>query len=425
MTEESVIYGAKRHLYGGIAPSNMKSFSIVGNVLTIEMPDDTVIDEQTLCTVDGVIICRKEDGYPKDEFDGFLINLPYQSGEFTWTDSTANSDDIYYYAAFPYSTNNVVNRNTKNRVTNDDGIPKALVSIDTDYRVRTIEWNPVNTSAAVVRCNIGAVSDLKLVLPKNIAFSSITKIQARGSTSYADISDFGKVSDKQYSSVMLNNPDYVTYDPDTHTVTLKDIVYSDPWRSPYWTVYYTVNTPNGEKLSKQSTKYLDGGDMPLPQPTIVGEKTYWASSSSLQIKAPAQCLDTSGKVDFNKPCKIACIVSSNPNSLGETCVGAYYGDKSFAFYIDYPSSSYYSVNGDTITLLNTYRTTIINAASRLGTAQPKVRFIACDENDLTKVTSNYYTSTPISFTTSTYTLEQNQLAVMESLAEIYEHYVAK
>lgn len=53
---------------GGIAPSNTVSFSATagnGEVkLFIKEPSDTVIDGQTLCTIAGVKIMRKDTDYP-------------------------------------------------------------------------------------------------------------------------------------------------------------------------------------------------------------------------------------------------------------------------------------------------------------------------------------------------------------------------
>lgn len=120
MAEEDIIYGKNRHFFGGIEPSNMVAFSgdfveDAGNVISITatLPSDTVIDGQTLCTVAGAVIRRKITNYPADEFDGDLVATITSSTTFSDTNVTANG--TYYYAAFPFTTQGVYNRNTSNR----------------------------------------------------------------------------------------------------------------------------------------------------------------------------------------------------------------------------------------------------------------------------------------------------------------------
>ena len=55
MAEEDMLYGKARHLFGGIEPSNMKAFSVTAPgsgrpVITAVLPDNTVLDGQTLRT---------------------------------------------------------------------------------------------------------------------------------------------------------------------------------------------------------------------------------------------------------------------------------------------------------------------------------------------------------------------------------------
>ena len=116
MAEEDMIYGKQRHFFGGMEPSGMKKFTItpVNRFvrLDVQLPDDTVVDGQTLCTVAGAVIRRKTSGYPKDEFDGDFVMDVTESGMFT--DSTAIRTETYFYAAFPYSAQGVYNRDPKN-----------------------------------------------------------------------------------------------------------------------------------------------------------------------------------------------------------------------------------------------------------------------------------------------------------------------
>lgn len=119
MAEEDVIFGKNRHFYGGIGPDNMKSISVkVGDVypiLTWELPDDTVIDGYTVCTVAGAEIRRKSGSYPTSEFDGTLVAVVDYSGKLADTGGTASG--AYYYRFFPFSEQGVYNRSTANEIT--------------------------------------------------------------------------------------------------------------------------------------------------------------------------------------------------------------------------------------------------------------------------------------------------------------------
>ena len=117
MAEEDLIFGKMRHLFGGIEPSNMENFAVAvenGSIkITAQLPSNTIVEDQTLCTVAGAVIRRKSTGYPKDEFDGDFVADIKKSG--TIIDSNANSTATYYYTAFPYSTKGVYNRNSVNQ----------------------------------------------------------------------------------------------------------------------------------------------------------------------------------------------------------------------------------------------------------------------------------------------------------------------
>lgn len=117
MAEEDLLWGKNRHLFGGIEPSNMRRFTVLytagENVINAELPNDTIIDGQTLCTVAGAIIRKSTERYPIDEFDGELVANITSSGRII--DSAITISAGYYYAAFPYSTQGVYNRNPINR----------------------------------------------------------------------------------------------------------------------------------------------------------------------------------------------------------------------------------------------------------------------------------------------------------------------
>ena len=131
MAEEDLLFGKNRHFFGGIEPSNMRTFNASSNYvsatntarikLTGQLPTDTVIDGQTLCTIAGVIIRKSTSDYPEDEFSGtavadvkpnFALENPYN---FSIHDADVTIGITYFYAAFPYTKQGVYNRNRANR----------------------------------------------------------------------------------------------------------------------------------------------------------------------------------------------------------------------------------------------------------------------------------------------------------------------
>ena len=104
-----------------IIPKNVKHFTTVCNIDTLsveiklEEPDDTVIDGQTLCLIDKVVVRRKKDSTPVDENDGDFV-FEISRGEFgkytkiPYIDVVGGSiGDVYYYKAFPISNNGIIN----------------------------------------------------------------------------------------------------------------------------------------------------------------------------------------------------------------------------------------------------------------------------------------------------------------------------
>ena len=86
-----------------------------------EEPADTIINGQVACIVDKVIIRRKLGSVPANETDGDLV-LEVKRNEFGLykndfyvdTALTANTDEVYYYKAFPVSTTGFYNTSTLN-----------------------------------------------------------------------------------------------------------------------------------------------------------------------------------------------------------------------------------------------------------------------------------------------------------------------
>lgn len=131
MAEEDLLFGKNRHFFGGIEPSNMRAFNASSNYvpatstarikLAGQLPLDTVVEGQTLCTVAGVIIRRDTTDYPENEFSGtavadvkpnFALADPYS---FSIYDENVTIGTTYYYAVFPYTSQGVYNRNPANR----------------------------------------------------------------------------------------------------------------------------------------------------------------------------------------------------------------------------------------------------------------------------------------------------------------------
>ena len=86
-----------------------------------EEPADTIINGQVACIVDKVIIRRKLGSVPANETDGDLVVEVkrnefglYKNDFYVDTALTANTDDVYYYKAFPMSTTGFYNTSTLN-----------------------------------------------------------------------------------------------------------------------------------------------------------------------------------------------------------------------------------------------------------------------------------------------------------------------
>ena len=100
-----------------ISPQTMKSFELkfdpekMWYKFKFEEPDDTVIDGQIFCFLEGIKVVRKLGSSPKNENDGTtVLNLKrknfgkYKSEYYIDTDNKANIGETWYYKAFPYST---------------------------------------------------------------------------------------------------------------------------------------------------------------------------------------------------------------------------------------------------------------------------------------------------------------------------------
>lgn len=101
----------------GFLPKNMRRFNAIqSSVDTVSItflePEDTVIENQRLLTVKGVVVLVKEGSCPKHHKDGTLIIDNTTLGQHESTPVVVENMEMehtYYFAAFPYSENGVYN----------------------------------------------------------------------------------------------------------------------------------------------------------------------------------------------------------------------------------------------------------------------------------------------------------------------------
>lgn len=105
----------------GIPPTNMQKIFVQPGDKSVKIkftePADTVIDEQTICTVKGCVIVMKEGSAPESEADGIIILNNTEIGKYTDTEFVyegLTNETTYYFGFFPYSDNGVFNRNPIN-----------------------------------------------------------------------------------------------------------------------------------------------------------------------------------------------------------------------------------------------------------------------------------------------------------------------
>lgn len=162
---------------GGIAPSNMLTFraapSNASVKLYIKEPADTVIDNQTISTIAGVKIMRKDTGFPNTEDAGIqVLDIKRENfGQYTdepYVDIGLANGTTYYYAAFPYSDQGIYNRNPGNRLSAtpkmyelygfdidpSDSNPATRVSYPAD--VDNAAYTKVSINMSTGACSLGS-----------------------------------------------------------------------------------------------------------------------------------------------------------------------------------------------------------------------------------------------------------------------------
>ena len=107
---------------GGIPPANMRAMGVAAGdgilKVTFTEPNDTIIEEQLICTVKGCMVRIKEGSYPEDETDGDLVVDNTELGKYSTQplEITGLENEVTYYLSFfPYNDQGLYNYNAANR----------------------------------------------------------------------------------------------------------------------------------------------------------------------------------------------------------------------------------------------------------------------------------------------------------------------
>ncbi len=226
MAEEDMIFGKNRHLFGGIEPSNMISFNATSVysggkdsvVILAELPLDTTVEGQQLCTVAGAVIRRRTTGFPADEFDGTLIaDITADSGiqsYFQNVDTDVVPGQTYYYAAFPYTKQGVYNRSNANRssctvgtyffgfdINLTDSNPDTRVSYPSDVDNASFVAARMNFTTGIFNYGSWPSTPGERFMPRPCMLTYAGVVDH-----YLNPNDYTKKVDNTVSSV--NNPDF-------------------------------------------------------------------------------------------------------------------------------------------------------------------------------------------------------------------------
>ena len=168
---DEVLAGMKREELTGLPPKNLSTFTAKPGDQKITLRwsvSDTIVDDQILCTVAGIMIRRSTEGTPESIFDGDLVtDTATLSG--SYEDTGLENDTTYYYKAFPYSDHGVHNFNDANAAS---AAPKAYTLLG--FKIKKNESDP----AARVTYTEGAVG--------------LTPASTNLSTGAVDLGDFSE-----------------------------------------------------------------------------------------------------------------------------------------------------------------------------------------------------------------------------------------
>ena len=123
----------------GLPPSNCKNLEIKKEGTTVKLrwndPQDTVVDGQYLCSWGGTVIVRKAGSYPQSATDGITIvdnKTRNAYSEQQLETELPDTENEYFFRAFPYSVNGVFNLDTRNN----------FGAIIFGYYIDTLDPNP-------------------------------------------------------------------------------------------------------------------------------------------------------------------------------------------------------------------------------------------------------------------------------------------
>lgn len=124
---DEVLAGIKRNQITGVPPKNMKTFTVQGNgsgslKITVKA-EDTVIEDQLICSVKGVTVVRKTGSAPASIDDGTVLFTHNGTSTYVYEDDNLENGTTYYYRAFPFSDHGVYNLNSENI---KSGTPSAI-----------------------------------------------------------------------------------------------------------------------------------------------------------------------------------------------------------------------------------------------------------------------------------------------------------
>lgn len=193
------------NIHGGIAPSNMKMFSVQpvdgGAKIRFTEPGDTVVESQTLCTWKGTKIVMKEGTGPiQNEKDGTVLLDCTEAGKYTsdpFIVEGLTNDTPYTFAAFSYSDQGMVNRNLTNQIT---ATPQVYILLG--FKINKNDSNPA-TRITYTEMAVGHT-------PAKVNLST-------GEFSYGDFGGYWFVTENKPYMVRSNGQAAYELDPNDYT----------------------------------------------------------------------------------------------------------------------------------------------------------------------------------------------------------------
>lgn len=269
MNEESVIFGAKRHLYGGIEPDDMVEFTATFHKswhtlytwknlvkMVVKLPDNA----------DGCIIRRKLDLPPTDEFDGEFVCEITEDGTYYDIDipqAASARGQVWVYAAFPYSSRGICRRGRRslavivnNGVTVNSGLDsfttyiarydnKAAVRLTINYYIQSSSADSTSPLADTILVSRHRThrpltpNDGDIILEHPTSWSNETVV-AGGSEVVSTSLDSGIST---YAS-----------DPGQVTLTVYDVGVKDDFTPYYYSVFLKGTNSDGTGWIRSDTK---------------------------------------------------------------------------------------------------------------------------------------------------------------------------